>query len=45
MRFGEYAVQTVSLEEEMSRRVVVTGMGAITPLGLSVEEFWNGVKE
>ena len=28
----------------MSRRVVVTGMGAITPLGLSVEEFWNGVK-
>lgn len=29
----------------MSRRVVVTGMGAITPIGLSVEEFWNGVKE
>lgn len=30
---------------KMSRRVVVTGMGAITPIGLSVEEFWNGVKE
>lgn len=29
----------------MSRRVVVTGMGAVTPIGLSVEEFWNGVKE
>ncbi len=29
----------------MSRRVVVTGMGAITPIGLSVEEFWNSVKE
>ncbi|MBQ8592174.1 MAG: beta-ketoacyl-ACP synthase II [Lachnospiraceae bacterium] len=29
----------------MSRRVVVTGLGAITPIGLSVEEFWNGVKE
>lgn len=29
----------------MSRRVVVTGMGAITPIGLSVEEFWQGVKE
>ena len=29
----------------MSRRVVVTGMGAITPIGLSVDEFWNGVKE
>lgn len=23
------------------RRVVVTGMGAITPIGVSVEEFWN----
>ena len=29
----------------MSRRVVVTGMGAITPIGNSVEEFWNGLKE
>ena len=26
------------------RRVVVTGMGAITPIGLSVDEFWDGVK-
>lgn len=25
------------------RRVVVTGMGAITPIGLSVEEFWKGI--
>lgn len=29
----------------MSRRVVVTGMGAITPIGNSVESFWNGLKE
>lgn len=29
----------------MSRRVVVTGMGAITPIGLSIDEFWAGVKE
>lgn len=29
----------------MSRRVVVTGLGAITPIGLSVEEFWAGVRE
>lgn len=29
----------------MSRRVVVTGMGAITPIGLSVEDFWAAVKE
>lgn len=28
----------------MSRRVVVTGMGAITPIGLSVTEFWDSVK-
>ena len=27
------------------RRVVVTGMGVITPIGLNVEEFWNGLKE
>ena len=27
------------------RRVVVTGLGAITPIGLNVEEFWNGIKE
>ncbi len=25
------------------RRVVVTGMGALTPIGLTVEEFWNGL--
>ncbi len=29
----------------MERRVVVTGMGAITPLGKNVEENWNGIKE
>ena len=28
-----------------NRRVVVTGMGAITPIGNSVEEFWNCIKE
>ena len=26
------------------RRVVVTGMGAVTPIGLSVNEFWQSVK-
>ena len=31
--------------EYLMRRVVVTGMGAITPIGLSVDEFWNSVKE
>ncbi|MDO5408983.1 MAG: beta-ketoacyl-ACP synthase II [Lachnospiraceae bacterium] len=28
----------------MSRRVVVTGLGAVTPIGNSVEEFWEGLK-
>lgn len=27
------------------RRVVVTGMGAVTPIGNNIEEFWNGVKQ
>lgn len=29
----------------MKRRVVVTGLGAVTPLGNTVPEFWAGVKE
>ena len=28
----------------MKRRVVITGLGAITPIGNTVEEFWNGIK-
>ena len=27
------------------RRVVITGMGAVTPIGNNVETFWNSVKE
>ena len=29
----------------MSRRVVVTGMGAITPIGNDVESFWQGLRD
>lgn len=29
----------------MKRRVVVTGLGAVTPIGNSVADFWNGIKE
>lgn len=29
----------------MKRRVVITGLGAVTPIGNTVPEFWNGVKE
>lgn len=26
------------------RRVVITGMGAVTPIGLNVNEYWEGLK-
>lgn len=29
----------------MKKRVVVTGMGAITPIGNNIETFWNSIKE
>ena len=29
----------------MARRVVVTGLGAVTPVGKDINEFWNGLKE
>lgn len=29
----------------MKRRVVITGLGAVTPIGNNVEEFWQGIKE
>lgn len=29
----------------MKRRVVITGMGAVTPIGNTVEEFWQGILE
>ena len=31
--------------QNMSRRVVITGMGAVTPIGNSVEEFWDNIKK
>lgn len=31
--------------EKMKRRVVVTGLGAVTPIGNNVDEFWKSVKE
>ena len=30
---------------KMERRVVITGLGAITPIGNNVNEFWNGIKQ
>jgi len=31
--------------EIMSRKVVITGMGVITPIGLNVKEYWESVKQ
>jgi len=32
-------------EEKKKRRVVVTGMGVVTPIGQNVEDFWQGLHE
>ena len=29
----------------MEHRVVITGIGAITPIGNNVDEFWKSIKE
>ena len=29
----------------MKRRVAVTGLGAVTPIGNNVPEFWSGIRE
>ena len=29
----------------MERRVVITGLGAVTPIGNNTNDFWNGIKE
>lgn len=31
------------MSQSNKRRVVVTGMGALTPIGLTVDDFWNGM--
>ncbi|MCS7176179.1 MAG: beta-ketoacyl-ACP synthase II [Candidatus Kapabacteria bacterium] len=33
------------MERQQRRRVVVTGMGALTPIGNSVQEFWQAMME
>ena len=41
-RGGKPALERICF---MKRRVVVTGLGAVTPIGNTVEEFWAGIKE
>ncbi len=31
------------LEENIMKRVVITGMGAVTPIGNDIESFWDGI--
>ena len=38
-------MEKTSKQEAGMKRVVVTGMGAITPIGNNVEEFWNNIKD
>ena len=42
---GEDAVKKNQMGAEMRRRVVVTGMGAVTPIGIGVEAFWAGIRQ
>jgi 3-oxoacyl-[acyl-carrier-protein] synthase II len=35
----------VKKEQKGKRRVVVTGLGAVTPLGLTVDDYWQGLVE
>jgi 3-oxoacyl-[acyl-carrier-protein] synthase II len=45
IRHGELGQDTLTLKQfrsdEMTRRVVVTGLGMVTPLGIGVEENWE----
>jgi 3-oxoacyl-[acyl-carrier-protein] synthase II len=38
-------MQEGNMSTSIARRVVITGMGAITPLGLTVKDFWQGCIE
>ena len=29
----------------MREKIVVTGMGAVTPVGIGLDEYWNGLIE
>ncbi len=33
-----------SFKFEMKKRVVITGMGAVTPIGIGIEAFWDSLK-
>ena len=42
-RRGVAALEEFSQVYSQDRRVVVTGLGAITPIGNTPEEFWQGL--
>ena len=32
-----------SAEENVKKKIVITGMGAVTPIGSGVDEYWNNL--
>ncbi len=43
--FGEERIRRLLKQLRIRQRVVITGMGAITPLGLNAEDTWKGLVE
>lgn len=47
IRFCYYTIENPICKEEiiMKEKIVITGMGAVTPLGIGVETFWNNLTD
>ena len=45
MRKDMAASESRNEGKKMARRVVVTGMGAVTPLGSTVDTFWDNIRK
>lgn len=43
--FPSYILQRIKGKEMTKRRVVITGLGAVTPFGVGVDKFWNSLVE
>src|SRR5437762_938767 len=40
---GCWLSSTERLIENMKRRVVITGLGAVTPVGIGIQNYWDGL--
>ena len=43
--YGVFKLLNISYKRKMEKRVVITGLGAISPIGNTVEEMWNSIEE